>query len=63
LERDNIEKLDYSAGFEPICVYCGVDHPFTSSEQYPQHEAYSHLAPVKKYHTLFLWCELLSVVL
>ena len=22
---DPIEKLYYSAGFEPICVYCGVD--------------------------------------
>jgi len=45
---DTIEKLYYSAGLEPICVYCGVDHPFTSESQYPQCENCSHLPAVKK---------------
>ena len=44
---DTIEKLYYSAGFEPVCVYCGCDQPFTSPEQYPQYEC-SHHPPVKK---------------
>ena len=44
---DTIEKLYYSAGFEPVCVYCGCDQPFTSPEQYPQCEC-SHHSPVKK---------------
>ena len=45
---DPIEKLYYSAGFDPICMYCGVDQSFTSSEQYPQCETCSHLPPIKK---------------
>ena len=28
---DVIEKLYYSAGFEPICVYCGCDQPYITS--------------------------------
>ena len=46
---DVIEKLYYSAGFEPICVYCGCDQPFISpQQQYPQCEACLHYPPVKK---------------
>ena len=45
---DTIEKLYYSAGFEPVCVYCGCDQPFTSPEQYTQYKACSHHPPVKK---------------
>ena len=45
---DVIEKLYYSAGFEPICVYCGVDQPFTSQDHYPQCETCSSREPVKK---------------
>ncbi len=26
---DQIEKLYYSAKFTPICVYCGIDEPYT----------------------------------
>ena len=45
---DVIEKLYYSAGFEPICVYCSCDQPLTSPQQYPQCEACLHYPPVKK---------------
>jgi len=45
---DIIEKLYYSADLEPICVYCGVDQPFTSPEQYPQCDECSTLEPVLK---------------
>ena len=45
---DTIEKLYYSAGFEPICVYCGVEQSYTSDGQYPQCADCSHLPPVKK---------------
>ena len=45
---DVIEKLYYSAGFEPICVYCGVDQPFTSQDNYLQCETCSSREPVKK---------------
>ena len=38
---DTIEKLYYSAGFEPVCVYCGCDQPFTSPEQYPQYDMFT----------------------
>ena len=30
---DTIKNLYYSAGLEPICIYCGVDHPFTFVSQ------------------------------
>ena len=29
------EKLCYSAVLKPICIYCGVDQPFTSEDHYP----------------------------
>lgn len=33
---DVIEKLYYSAKYAPICVYCGVEEPFTDNNTYPQ---------------------------
>ena len=35
---DPIERLYYSADYQPICVYCGRDHPFTVADAYPQCE-------------------------
>jgi len=43
-----IEKLYYSAGLGPICVYYGVDQLFTSEDHYHQCEACSSHEPVKK---------------
>ena len=37
--NDPIEKLHYSANLEPLCIYCGKDEPFTTSDQYPQCES------------------------
>jgi len=45
---DPAEKLYYSAGFEPICVYCARDQPFTCADQYPQCPDCSHCPAVKK---------------
>ena len=36
---DVIKKLYYSAGLEPVCIYCGADWPFTSEDHYLQYEA------------------------
>ena len=33
---DLVEKLYYSAKYEPICIYCSVEKPYTSSNHYPQ---------------------------
>lgn len=46
--KDPIEKLYYSAKFEPICIYCGKDEPYTVEGQYPQCQNCSSLAPIKK---------------
>ena len=32
--NDPIEKLYYSAGFEPICIYCAKECPFTVVDVY-----------------------------
>ena len=45
---DPVEKLYYSAGFEPICVYCARDQPFMCADQYPQCPDCSHRPAVKK---------------
>jgi hypothetical protein len=29
--HDPIEKLYYSAMYEPLCIYCGIEEAFTSS--------------------------------
>ena len=44
---DPVETLYYSAGFEPVCVYCARDQPFTCDEQYPQCPDCSHCPAVK----------------
>ena len=33
---DPIEKLYYSCGFDPICIYCGQSVELDSSPYYPQ---------------------------
>lgn len=33
--KDNIEFSYYSAGFEPICIYCGEDEEYSDSDFYP----------------------------
>ena len=43
-----IEKLYYSAGFDPICIYCAADQPHTVADQYPQCTECSDLPPIKK---------------
>ena len=45
---DPIEKLYYSAGFEPICVYCARDQTFTCADPYPQCPFFSHRPAVNK---------------
>ena len=32
---DHIETLYYSAKYQPICVYCAQDQPFTSEKKFP----------------------------
>ena len=46
--KDPIEKLYYSAKFEPICVYCGVIEPYSVEGQYPQCQECQSLPPIKK---------------
>ena len=47
--NDPIEKLlYYSANFDPVCIYCGKDQPFTVPNQYPQCEECSHNPSIKK---------------
>ena len=45
---DVVEKLYYSAELEPICVYCGINQPFTSSDYYPQCDAFSLVVNQRK---------------
>ena len=45
---DPIEKLYYSAGFDPICVYCASVCSFSSEDFYPQCSACSEHPPVSK---------------
>ena len=45
---DIIEKLYYSANFEPICVYCGIEASYTNSRSYPQCTHCSNKPSVKK---------------
>lgn len=46
--RDPIEKLYYSAKFEPICIYCGEPEPYTTEGQYPQCNSCKSLPPIMK---------------
>ena len=45
---DPVEKLYYSAKFDPICVYCGNQQPFTSTDVYPQCTDCSEKPPIHK---------------
>ena len=45
---DPTEKLYYSAGFKPICIYCAVEQSYSSQEHYPQCEACAYLPQIKK---------------
>ena len=45
---DPIEKLYYAAKFDPICVYCGKEEPYTSEDQYPQCRDCKDKEPVLK---------------
>ena len=46
--KDPIEKLYYSAKFDPICIYCGQNQPYTVEGQYPQCENCFSLPPISK---------------
>ena len=46
---DPIEKLYYSANFQPICVYCGQDQPYTQPNVYPQCENCKDKPIIKKH--------------
>jgi len=46
--QDTVEKLYYSAKYEPICVYCARNEPWTIPHQYPQCQECSSLPPIKK---------------
>ena len=46
---DPVEKQYYSAGYVPICVYCGDDCPYDSqSKNYPQCQECKHKDQIKK---------------
>ena len=45
---ETTEKLYYSANYEPICVYCGTEQPFTVANTYPQCTRCSNKPIVKK---------------
>ena len=46
--HDVVEKLYYSAKFDPICVYCGKDEPYTDKNNYPQCHSCKDKPAVKK---------------
>ena len=46
--QDPIEKLYYSAKYEPICVYCARNKPWTIPDQYPQCQECCSLSPIQK---------------
>ena len=48
---DPIEKLYYSAGYEPICIHCGQEvtkDADSTSKSYPQCEDCKDKAPITK---------------
>ena len=53
---DPIEKLYYSAGLEPICIYCAAEDVEDCNDFYPKCSACSDRPLVKKrsYNLLFL---------
>ena len=46
--NDPIEKLYYSAKYDPICIYCGVEQSYTSENVYPQCPGCSDKPPISK---------------
>ena len=47
---DRIEKLYYSAGYDPICIYCATHVIAKKSEYYPQCSDCKQLMVKKKYY-------------
>ena len=45
---DPIERLYYSAGYPPICVYCGEDQTSNKPELHPQCKDCQDKEPVKQ---------------
>ena len=43
-----IELLYYSAKYDPICVYCAKEEPFSHEKFYPQCKDCKHMPPVSK---------------
>ena len=43
-----IERLYYSAGYPPICVYCGQDQTPDNADLFPQCESCKDKEPVKR---------------
>ena len=46
--QDPIEKLYYSAKYEPICVYCARNEPWAIPDQYPQCQESCSLPTIQK---------------
>jgi len=46
---DHVEKQHFSAGYVPICIYCGDECAYDSqSQNYPQCQECKHKDPIKK---------------
>ena len=43
-----IELLYYSAKYDPICVYCAKEEPFSHEKFYPQCKDCKHMPPMSK---------------
>ena len=46
--NEPIEKLYYSAKYEPICIYCALPQPFSDPNFYPQCAGCSNREKIKK---------------
>ena len=53
---DTIELLYYSAKYDPICIYCAKDEPYSSDKYYPQCSDYKEKPPNRKEitHSVYL---------
>jgi hypothetical protein len=47
--NDIIEKLYYSAKYDPICIYCGQEESFTNEDTYPQCTLCIHRPSIKRH--------------
>jgi hypothetical protein len=45
---DPIELLYYSAKYDPICIYCAKDEPYSSNKYYPQCSDCKEKPPIAK---------------